>query len=117
MIVLFYQGAGKLPAAVIRGRGSLPRGPEGPESRLDVRARGPVEPEGELRVPRASAREVSLPAYIHMFSFIRAKMAIFRRQFGGLYDGGNSQKSVSSTIDDTIVLSQNSKLIRQKISV
>ena len=70
-----------------RGRGSLPRGPEGPESRPDVRARGPVGPEGELRVPRASAREVSLPAYIHMFLFIRAKMAIFRRQFGGLNDG------------------------------
>ena len=82
-----------------------------------MRARGPVGPEGELRVPRASAREVSLPAYIHMFLFIRAKMAIFRRQFGGLYDGENSQKSVSSIIDNTLVLSQNFKLIRQKISV
>ena len=41
--------SGRWQASVIRGRGSLPRGPEGPEGRPKVRARGPVGPEGRVR--------------------------------------------------------------------
>ena len=51
-----------------------------------------------------------------MFLLVQAKMAIFRRQFGGLTDGESSQKSGSSIFDDVIRSSENVKVIRQKMT-